>query len=127
MSGVGGKAAYTSGLEFCESIEQSPAVVRDIVAWLVNAAARVSAAAAAAQPDVPEVLCASYLQCTFDGGEWLRLYVDDPRQPANGFTIATPSDESEVDVLCRAYERGGVEAQRTMRTSFERAIALNKR
>jgi hypothetical protein len=135
MSTVGGRPAYSSGLEFCESVDDSPEVVRDVMAWLVDDAAKksgakvtqpVSAPALRVDDDEPEILSASYLQCTFHGGTWMKLYVEEPKQPGNGFTIPTPSDESEVDVLCRAYQNGGAEARRAMRESFELAIARKR-
>jgi hypothetical protein len=55
----------------------------------------------------------------------LKLYVDDPKQPGDGFTIPAPSDESEVDVLCRAYENGGAQVRRAMRESFALTITRN--
>lgn len=130
---VRGKAAYTSGLEFCESISDAPAVIREVVAWLGKEAAKKSAAItpdptpANATDDEPEILSAQYLQCTFADGKWLKAYVDKPAQPADGFTIAAPSDESEVDVLCRAYQTARPDARRAMRASFEQAIARQKR
>lgn len=147
MRSIGGKLGYISGLEFCDSIDASPPVIRDIVGWLVAATAKksqpeavepvsVPAATVTAQPvpflradepDEPEVLSAPYVQCTFAGGKWSRLYVDEPAQPRDGFTIPTPSDDREVDVLCRAYEKANAEKRRTMRASFELAIARSKR
>lgn len=147
MRSAGGKPAYLSGLEFCTSIEESPPVIRDIVGWLVDAAAKRSAAAgeqpvtepvasAAAEQvpflrieeaDEPELLSAPYLQCTFGGGQWMRLYVEEPNQPRDGFTIPAPSDDAEVDVLCRAYEAAGAEARSTMRAAFELAMTRNRR
>ena len=74
-----------------------------------------------------EVLSADYLRCTFTGGKWSKLYVDDPAQPADGFTIRAPSNESEADVLCRAYQKADPAKRKTMRASFEADIARNKR
>jgi hypothetical protein len=142
MSAVGRKTAYTSGLEFCESVDEAPSVIREVVAWLADAAAKKSPVAKPVTPapaptpgqvpflnldDEPETLSAPYLQCTLAAGKWSKVYVDAPEQPANGFTIAAPSDESEADVLCRAYEKAKGEARRAMRQSFEQAIAKNKR
>ncbi|HSP14204.1 MAG TPA: hypothetical protein VLV78_05575 [Thermoanaerobaculia bacterium] len=141
MRSVGGKPAYVSGLEFCKSIDESPAVIREIVGWLVKTTAPAAPAAPAAAPqpepappeavqaddDEPEIVSAPYLQCTLDGGEWMRLYVSDPKQPPDGFTVLAPNDESEVDVLCRAYEKASAEKRSTMRASFETAIRRNQR
>ena len=54
-------------------------------------------------------------------------YGDDPAQPADGFTIRAPSNESEADVLCRAYQKADPSKRKTMRASFEADIARNKR
>lgn len=45
MKLVKGKAAYTSGLEFCANANESPAVIRDIISWLDKEKAREIAAA----------------------------------------------------------------------------------
>jgi hypothetical protein len=132
MSVVRGKPAYASGLEFDDSRDNSPAVIRDIVAWLTKEAAKNSVAAAPVpEPvlesvDEPEILSAQYLQCLFIGGKWIKVYVGDPAQPGDGFTIVTPSNESEADVLCRAYEKAGPQARRAMRASFAQAISQKK-
>lgn len=141
MSTVAGKPGYTSGLEFCDSADDSPPIVREVVTWLVNAEAKKSAAVVPVAPspvaapgpvpflnldDEPEILSAPYLRCTLEGGKWFRVYVDDPAQPASGFTIATPADDSEADVLCRAYENAKSDARRAMRLSFEQAIARSR-
>jgi hypothetical protein len=128
LTSVAGKPAYVSGLEFCDSEDASPPVIRDIVGWLVAAAKKMEPHIP--QPDSdeePEVLSAKYLRCTFAGGKWSRLFVDDPAQPGDGFTIRAPSNESEADVLCRAYEQADAVKRRTMRASFQLDIARNKR
>lgn len=133
MNVAGRKATYRSGLKLCETIADAPPVIRDIVSWLANTAAKKSAAVTPEPPpanvtdDEPETLAVQYLQCTFAGGKWLKVYVDKPAQPADGFTIAAPSDESEVDVLCRAYATANAEKRHAMRASFEQAIARQKR
>ncbi len=129
MRSTGGKPSYVSGLEFCKSIDQSPAVIREVVEWLVESGVKseilAEPPAPASEPpdDEPEVLDAPYLQCVYSGSEWTRFYVDDPKQPGEGFTIAAPSSDSEADVLCRAYQSANAEKRRAMRASFEFAIA----
>jgi hypothetical protein len=154
MRSIGGKPAYMSGLVFCESAEESPAVIREIVGWLAAAAksdaheepATESPAAAAtvsapsveasvehvpflgiADDDEVEVVAAPYLQCRLTAGTWSKLYVEKPEQPKDGFTIVAPSDDAEVDVLCRAYQAASVLKRSEMRASFELAIAQNRR
>ena len=149
MTSVGGKPAYISGLEFCDSVDASPPVIRDIVGWLAATAAKgqqteskqpESTQPESTQPerthvspsvsdeiDAPELLSAEYIRCTLTAGKWSKLYVDRPAQPRDGFTIRTPDDEREVDLLCRAYEQADAKKRLTMRASFERANARNKR
>ena len=126
MRAIGGKPMYYSGLEFCASVDESPAVIREIVGWLERENAK-NAPPPAPEPVVEadeeaESLSADFLQCTFADGEWTRLYVNDPQQPSDGFTIAAPSNESEVEVLCRAYESAGFDKRRAMRKSFEQRL-----
>jgi hypothetical protein len=129
MRAIAGKPAYVSGLEFCQSPEESPAVIREIVDWLNRERAKNAAPAPAPAPavepaeDDAEVMSADFLQCVFSDGEWVKLYVNDPRQPKDGFTIAAPSNETEVDVLCRAYEKAGADKRLAMRRTFELVIA----
>lgn len=142
MRSIGGKAAYASGLSFCDSADQSPPVIRQIVRWLADAA---KAAAYVAEPDPPaaaaagsvpflrideeepEPVSALYLQCVLSGGKWERLFVEAPGQPPEGFTIVAPSDDSEVEVLCRAYAAANAQKRREMRAAFEHAIAQGRR
>ena len=144
MMFVGGKPGYLSGLEFSDP----PMVVHEIVAWLASKSGAATQAGGAPPPsatgspmsapvegggvapavdDEPEVLSAEFVQCTLTNGKWSKVYVGEPAQPRDGFTIATPSNESEVDVLCRAYEKADAAKRKTMRASFELAIARNRR
>lgn len=138
MRSVGGKPAYQSGVEFCRTPEESPAVVKEIVDWLAKASGPgVVPASSPASPSPPpegrpeagttpdedvEALSADYLQCVFANGAWTKLYVDSAAQPADGFTIPAPSTDAEADVLCRAYERADAAKRRAMRAQFELTI-----
>ena len=134
LTSRGGKPAYISGLQFCESVEASPAVVRDIVGWLVAAAKSseppathaAPPAVATASEDEPEVIAAPYLRCSYVRGEWSNVFVDDPAQPEEGFTIFAPADEKEAVVLRRAYEQAGAEKRRSMRVTIEREMARRR-
>lgn len=120
LTSVGGRPAYVSGLAFCDSPEDSPPVIRDIVGWLVAAARK--AEPVVVQEEEAEALSAAYLQCTFEGGRWIKLFVEDPAQPADGFTIRAPASEKEADVLCRAWLQADPARRKAMRASFERDI-----
>lgn len=144
MKPVNGKIGYFSGLEFCQSIDDAPAIARDIVQWFVDAAAAKqepepasvvdAAPAPEAVPFLPddaeveevdeeaELLSMPYLQCIFTGREWQKVYVDKPVQPAEGFTIVAPANEKEADVLCRAYEKATPDARRAMRARFAKTV-----
>jgi hypothetical protein len=139
LTSLGKKAAYVSGLQFCDSPTDAPPVIRDVVGYLVEMEKKASPPAAPPAPadppatspapaavdvdDEPEVLSARYLRCALANGQWSCVFVDDPAQPSEGFTIAAPSDEKEADVLRRAYEKGNPEARRTMRDRIARDLS----
>ncbi len=114
-------------------------MIPEVVEWLVNAGVKadvradpaskspVAATSERGDDEEPEVLDAQYLQCTYDRGEWMKLYVSDPKQPDEGFTIAGPSNDTEVDVLCRAYANAGAEKRQAMRASFEFVIVQKRK
>jgi hypothetical protein len=140
MVPVRGKPGYVSGLIFADSADDAPPVVRDIVQWLRNNEARNTAAsepvietpppaievADEVDDDVEEIeaMSTQYLQCVFSNGRWDKLYVDKPKQPADGFTIVAPNDEREADVLCRAYEKAAPDVRKAMRARFEKALQV---
>ena len=132
MRSVGGKPGYLSGLEFGASIEESPPIIREVVGWLVKTTKPPAIPEAAIKnpyiddDEEPEELSAPFLQCTFGDGKWMKLYVTDQKQPREGFTIPSPSNEAEVDVLCRAYEKADPTRRRAMRASFELAITQKR-
>jgi hypothetical protein len=128
LTSLRGKPSYLSALQFCDSPDASPLVIRDVVGWLAAAAKKGEAPPEIVeQDDEPELLSANYLRCTLSGGQWLKLFVDDPKQPGDGFTIRAPADEREADLLCRAYETANAAKRQTMRASFQRDIARNGR
>lgn len=153
MRSIGGKTAYASGLAFCESPAESPAVIREIVEWLTKAAETAAGEQAAAEThaapqaasapsveaqtaprpflradeDEADAVSAPYLQCRLSGRIWERLYVEDPHQPPEGFTIMAPANDTEADVLCRAYQAASTIKRREMRMTFEQAIAKSRR
>lgn len=152
MRPVGKKLGYRSGIEFCKTPEESPAVIQEIVGWLTKQTAPKEAPAASPSPpptpppdaapepvrfeeaeeveeigEDAEILSADYLQCILSGGKWTKLYVESPAQPRDGFTIVTPANESEADLLCRAWEKADAEKRRAMRARFEAAIKQQQR
>ena len=125
MRSIRGKPGYLSGLIFCESASDSPPVIREIVSWLTEERAKRAAQEKPAAPDADEaeVVSTRFLQCRLTGGKWDKLYVEKPEQPPEGFTIVAPSNEAEVDVLCRTYQSADAQHRRMMRAAFEQAIA----
>lgn len=129
MRSIGGKPGFLSGLAFCESPEQSPAVIREIVGWLRenSKSAPVSAPAVEAPAeDEPDVVSGRYLQCRLRASGWEKLYTEDPEQPREGFTIVAPENDAEADVLCRAYETANAQKRQKMRASFEHMITQSR-
>lgn len=126
MRSLAGRAGYMSGLSFCESPAESPLVIREIVGWLADAAKRSFQPEEAPPVDLVEeeadVVSAPYLQCRLSAGAWDRLYVSEPVQPPDGFTILAPPSDAEVDILCRAYQSASAQKRQQMRASFEAAI-----
>ena len=76
--------------------------------------------------DVEEIesMSTQYLQCVFSNGRWDKLYVDKPKQPADGFTILAPKDDREADVLCRpAYEKAAPDARKADAREIRKGVA----
>lgn len=130
LTSLGKKPSYLSGLEFADLAHP---VIRDIVGYLA-AAAKKAEPVDEPLPDLSdepepepveelEELSANYLRCTFEGGKWSKVFVDDPTQPAGGFTILAPNDEREADVLCRAWETADAAKRQIMRASFQKKLA----
>jgi hypothetical protein len=55
-------------------------------------------------------------------GTWRRAPTTDPRQPADGFTVAAYEDDDDLDVLCRAYEAADAEGRRLIRLVSELSV-----
>ena len=132
MRSAGGKAVYVSGISFCDSPEEAPAVIRQVVDFLTPKAApppeetALPPAEEVEEVEEAEELSADFLQCTLAGGQWTRVYVAQPEQPKEGFTIPVPSNEAEADVLCRMYERSDPAKRQAMRAKFAQTIAARK-
>ena len=134
MRSAGGKPIYLSGVSFCDKPEESPGIIRQVVEFLTPKSAPPPEAPAEELPPAEEVeqvevveeleeLSADFLQCTLSGTQWTKVYVSDPKQPAEGFTIPAPSNEAEADILCRTYERSDPAKRKTMRAQFAQTIA----
>lgn len=61
-------------------------------------------------------------------GTWRRMATLDPKQPADGFTVAAYEDEDDLEILCDAYARADDEGRRLIRLVSElsvRTVALS--
>ena len=133
MRSAGGKPVYLSGVSFCEKPEDAPPIIRQVVDFLTpkNASPAEEPAELPPAEEVEEVeaaeeleeLSADFLQCTLSGSQWTKVYVSDPKQPSEGFTIPAPANEAEADILCRTYERSDPAKRKAMRAQFAQTIA----
>ena len=64
-----------------------------------------------------------YVRCSFEDGKWSVEQTADPKQPREGFTIADPGDQREIDQFCKTYEYADPETRRMIRVSCELMIA----
>lgn len=123
MTALGRKPSYLSGLEFADAANP---VIRDIVGYLAAAAKKAEPVPEPLPEPEPveelEELSAAYLRCTFERGQWSKVFVDDPAQPPDGFTIPAPQDEREADVLCRAWEKADAGKRQLMKAQFQRKV-----
>jgi hypothetical protein len=55
-------------------------------------------------------------------GTWKRSTTLDPKQPADGFTVAAYEYEDDLEILCRAYETADAEGQRLIRLVAELSV-----
>lgn len=53
------------------------------------------------------------------GGTWSHTTTRDPKQPADGFTVAAYEHEEDLEVLCHAYEIADEEGRRLIRLVAE--------
>jgi PilZ domain-containing protein len=126
---VEGKMTRVSGLQFCTTVEDSPAAVRRILNSLLE-----PKPAAPAMPtrvpflrlddEVPEG--GTFLECSFENGRWRRMHIAELRHPRNGFTVPLPVADGELDSLCRAYEEVDDAARARMRAKIDLLVAQTR-
>jgi hypothetical protein len=56
------------------------------------------------------------------GGGWIHRTTLDPKQPADGFTVAAYEHEEDLEVLCNAYEIADEEGRRLIRLVSELSV-----
>ena len=67
-----------------------------------------------------------YVRCSFENGAWSVEQTSEPKQPREGFTIADPGDQREIDQFCKTYEYADPETRRMIRVSCELMIAQQR-
>jgi hypothetical protein len=70
-----------------------------------------------------EEAAARYVRCTIEEGKWTVEQTREPKQPREGFTIADPGDQREIDQFCKTYEVADPDTRRMIRVSCELMIA----
>lgn len=121
--GVTRRGFFTSGLQFCPSIFDSPEPVPSIIAAAVQDVGPLTPRPAHVALDSG----ASYVECSFDGTLWTSKPVLTPRQPREGFTLPTPESQADLDRFCRAYEQATDEVRRQLRAAAEISIVREGR
>lgn len=118
-----GRGHYTSGLQFCPTIFDSPEPVPSIIAAEVQEVGSLT-------PRPAHVAVGSgdpYIECSFDGTSWTNMPAGTPRQPREGFTLPAPESQADLDQFCRAYERATADVRRQLRAAAEIAIVREGR
>jgi len=57
-----------------------------------------------------------YTHCSLEGERWAITTVDNPEQPAEGFTVSAAEPRSEIDTLCWTYQNADPEGRKLIRT-----------
>jgi hypothetical protein len=60
-------------------------------------------------------------------GNWLKTMTRSPQQPRDGFTVAQYEDESDLLVLCRAWEVGDAQSRNLIRLLAEMSVRTVKK
>jgi hypothetical protein len=129
LSSLGTRARYQSGLSFIDGAH-TPAPVRHLIETQLaeilslqrqNARGESDAPASAgerlARRSEPRDSDGRYLRVSLDKNGWRRTVTDDPQPPPDGFTIQVSVEPAELDLLCRAYEKGNREVRTLIRMS----------
>ena len=111
-----GRSVYTSGLQFCPTIFDSPEPVPSIIADAVRDVGPLTPRPAAPGDGAP------YIECSFDGTSWTKTPAQKPRQPREGFTLPVPESQTDLDQFCRAYENAAEDVRRRLRAAAEITI-----
>ena len=125
---AGGRIQYVTGLQFCASVDEAPAAMRAMVNALVEPkpAAKSAAAPASRIPflrDDDHGSLGEFLECSLVDGRWQQRRVTEMRHPVQGFTIALPVPEREIESLCRVYATSNEEMRTRIRAKLDLSVA----
>ena len=132
--GSDGNQLFHTGLRFVDEIGDSEDGLRDLIATFVGSILASQKANAKGLRDSAVLplndiggarrarvrgLISYRLQ---PDGRWVRAAAVDSRQPPDGFTVAAYEEESDLEVLCRAYELADEEGRQLIRLVAELSV-----
>ena len=115
---VDGRSLYASGVQFCQTIFESPEPVPSIIAAAVQKVGPLTPRPAART----DAAAAPYIECSLEEGSWTKTGIWAPRQPREGFTMPVPESVTDLSRFCRRYERAAADVRRQLRAAAELAI-----
>ena len=105
------KSIYHSGIRFIEAAGESEATLREVIAGrIIRALDEQKANARGIPPTLSGYTYQigksnRYRRCEFTGDRWRNMETNRTEQPESGFTISADVEPSQVELLCRTYER----------------------
>ena len=123
----GEKSLFQSGVRIDESIGESEAVLRELIAHRVTQALEEQKANAHGLPPTGSYTYQvgkgdRYRRYELTEGRWRKFDSNRPEQPGEGFTISADVDPQHVDMLCTTYEKTTAEGRRLTRMLAELSI-----
>ena len=64
-----------------------------------------------------------YICLQLENRTWRKKRTHDPGQPSDGFTVSALEDQTQIDLLCQAYERSDVEGRKMIQLFAQLSIA----
>ena len=127
---LGEKSIYRSGLQIIDSIGDSYARLREMIADRVIRAIEEQIANARGIPPLMPYMYQPgkgdlYRRCELIDGEWRKTETDHAEQPEAGFTVSAEVEPAHVDLLCETWEITTDEGKRL--TQILAALSLSKR
>lgn len=136
-AGDGKSQLSQTGVHFLEPVGDSATRLQDLIATFVGhilAAQKANAAGEAGTRSAGETILATigqarrsrshgFVSYRFKDARWWRVPSDSSRQPADGFTVGSHEDETEIETLCRTYETADEEGRQLIRMVAELSLA----